>query len=196
MNCNIIRDLLPLYIDDCCSEDTRNEVKQHLEDCAACKRLFEDMSSGSMLESAAPSQPVELKRVNDWKASILQSALLFISFAIITLGVALESQTPTGFFNGFWAVSIVIPATGFMLSLANWYFVRLYRSAKSFSKYSCLLTLLLTICAFLWAALHYEYSIITTAVLTAFGPGFVLAAIFCVLSKLLSAKYAKMLGKE
>lgn len=196
MNCNIIRDLLPLCIDNCCSDETREEVLKHLEDCPGCRSVFEDMSSGSLSESPAKSDPVCLKRVNDWKASIMQSVLLFASFALIALGVALEARTPSGFFNGFWAVSLVIPATGFMLSLANWYFIRVYSSVKSFSKYSCLLTVFITLCAFVWAGFHYEHSIMTLSVPAAFGPGVILAAVFCVISKLLSAKYAKMLGKE
>ena len=36
MNCDIIKDLLPLYIDECCSEESANEVKKHLEKCKEC----------------------------------------------------------------------------------------------------------------------------------------------------------------
>lgn len=88
--------------------------------------------------------PKKMKKLNDRKASVLQSVLLFISFAVITLGVYFESKTASGFSNGLWAFSIVIPATGFMLSLANWYFIRLYKSKKCFSTSSLLVTLIIT----------------------------------------------------
>ena len=134
MECNVVKDLIPLYIDDCCSEESAKIVKEHMENCCSCKELYENMSAADM----APiiSAPKKLSRISAWKAAVLQSGLLFVSFAIITIGVALEAATPSGLMNGYWAVSLVIPATGFLLSLANWYFVRLYKSRKSFSNCS------------------------------------------------------------
>ncbi|MBQ8028037.1 MAG: zf-HC2 domain-containing protein, partial [Clostridia bacterium] len=43
MNCNIVKDLIPLYIDGCCSEESERVVEEHLEDCSECKKLFEEM---------------------------------------------------------------------------------------------------------------------------------------------------------
>lgn len=203
MNCNVVKDLIPLYIDGCCSEESATQIKEHLSGCKPCRKLFEDMNTPS--ETIAVSKvPVKLRKLNDWKASVLQSVLLFLSFGLITIGVALEAQTPYGLLNGFWAQNLVIPATGFMLSLANWYFVRLYRSRKSFSNYSLLATLGITVCAYIWAIFHYELELFGLpdfaeslhALLMFNGMGLLLTAVFCVLSKTLSAQYAKMLGKE
>lgn len=36
-HCEIVKDLLPLYIDEACSEDSRAMVKEHLKSCRACK---------------------------------------------------------------------------------------------------------------------------------------------------------------
>ena len=140
MNCNIVKDLIPLYIDGCCSEESEKVVEEHMRDCDDCKRLLEDMKSSSDIITVSES-PKTFSKLNDWKASVLQSVLLFLSFALITLGVALEARTPSGIGNGFWALNLVIPATGFMLSLANWYFVRVYKNRKSFSNYSLIATL-------------------------------------------------------
>ena len=35
--CDIVRDILPLYIDDVVSETTKNAVADHLESCHECK---------------------------------------------------------------------------------------------------------------------------------------------------------------
>ena len=35
-DCNVIRDLLPLYADEVCSEESRELVDEHLTECAAC----------------------------------------------------------------------------------------------------------------------------------------------------------------
>ena len=130
---------IPLYIDECCSEESGRIVKGHIEGCDACRKLLEDMKVLSDMESV-PKAPIIFSKLNDWKASILQSVLLFLSFALITIGVALEAKTPSGLLNGFWAYNLVIPATGFMLSLANWYFVRFYKNRQRFSIYSLVIT--------------------------------------------------------
>lgn len=209
MECNVIKDLIPLYIDDCCSEESARLVKEHMENCRSCKELYESMSAPADV-SPIGSAPQKLNRINDWKASVLQSVLLFVSFVMITMGVALEAATPSDLMNGYWALSLVIPATGFLLSLANWYFVRLYRSRKSFSNCSLFATLGMTACAYIWAGFHYKFNfseLLQGVSLLRFtdifqslaffcGSGILLTAIFCVLSKLLANKYAKMLGKE
>ena len=209
MNCNIIKDLIPLYIDGCCSAESEKVVEEHIRDCDDCKRLLEDMKSSSDIITVSES-PKTFSKLNDWKASVLQSILLFLSFALITLGVALEARTPSGIGNGFWALNLVIPATGFMLSLANWYFVRVYKSRKCFSNYSLIATLGVTLCAYIWSGFHYEMNLIDLfagndfanvleilhALLLLNGIGILLTVVFCTLSKTLSNQYAKMSGKE
>ncbi len=39
MNCNIARDLFPLYFDGLCSDDTKKQMEEHLEHCDACRQL-------------------------------------------------------------------------------------------------------------------------------------------------------------
>ena len=209
MNCDIVKDLIPLYIDGCCSEESSKIVEKHIRDCGDCKKLLDDMKTPSDIVTVSET-PKKFSKLNDWKASVLQSVLLFLSFALITLGVALEARTPSGIGNGFWALNLVIPATGFMLSMANWYFIRIYKTRKSFSNYSLIATLGVTLCAYIWSGFHYEINLldlfagntfaesleILHALLLLNGIGILLTAVFCALSKILSNQYAKMLGKE
>lgn len=209
MNCNIVKDLIPLYIDGCCSGESEKVVEEHINNCNECKKFFEDMKAPSDIVTVS-ELPKTFSKLNDWKASVLQSVLLFLSFALITVGVALEARTPSGLLNGFWALNLVIPATGLMLSLANWYFVRVYKSRKSFSNCSFLATLVITLSAYIWSGFHYEMNLIDLfsgnnfaeslevlhALLLFNGIGILLTIAFCVLSKFLSNQYAKMLGKE
>lgn len=209
MNCDIVKDLIPLYIDGCCSEESKIAVEEHIRDCDNCNKLLEDMKLSSDIVTVS-EPPKKFSKLNDWKASVLQSVLLFFSFALITFGVALEARTPSGIGNGFWALNLVIPATGFMLSLANWYFIRIYKNRKSFSNYSLIVTLGVTLCAYIWSGFHYEMNLldlfagntftesleILHALLLLNGIGILLTVVFCSLSKALSNQYAKMLGKE
>ncbi len=213
MDCNIVRDLLPLYVDDCCSEESRKTVEEHLDKCPECKKISEAMLVPAEISNDVTTVSMP-KKISEWKASVFQSILLFISFGLITFGVAKEASTPTGLMNGFWAWELVVPATGFMLSLANWYFVRLYKSRKLFSTFSCLITLGITVAAYIWSFSHYEMNIsdvaflIESILLENTGLGAVLhfvtlfffwfggSTITIILSKILSSVYAKMLGKE
>ncbi len=213
MKCNVIKDLIPLYIDDCCSEESAALVKEHLESCAECKELYEDMKTPTEVVSTS-AVPKKLKSINGWKASILQSVLLFVSFALITIGVYFEAATTYyDIENNNWAFALVIPATGFMLSLANWYFVRFYKSKKAFSNCSWLATLSITVIADIWAIFHYEINLAeiaaeftninTTDFFEALAvlcllalPNVLLTAFFCALSKFTSYKFATMVGKE
>lgn len=45
MNCEIVQDLLPLYHDRVCSEESRRAVEEHLEGCGACRQLLADMDT-------------------------------------------------------------------------------------------------------------------------------------------------------
>ena len=40
VDCDVIRDLLPLYADDACSEKSRDMVKEHLLDCPDCRQML------------------------------------------------------------------------------------------------------------------------------------------------------------
>ena len=193
MDCNVIMDLLPLYVDECCSEESERLVAEHLEACESCRKIYDQMRETCQTYAEKPNS-VKLHRVSDWKASVLQSVMLFVSFAIITLGVILEGSTPTGKTNGLWAVALIVPATGYLLSLANWFFVRVYKSRKMFSYGSCVATLTITLLGYVWATIHYAGAITIASPLVWFGV--VLSAVFCVLSKVLSNQYALLLGRE
>lgn len=43
--CEIVQDLLPLYVDGACSESSVAMVKEHLESCPECKTLYEKLCS-------------------------------------------------------------------------------------------------------------------------------------------------------
>ena len=43
--CGIIRDLLPLYIDGVCNEESKTAVESHLSECEKCRLYYEAMKS-------------------------------------------------------------------------------------------------------------------------------------------------------
>lgn len=193
MNCDVIKDLLPLYVDKCCSRASEKLVEEHLEICADCRKAFEGMRF-CCGEQKPRKQEVRLHPISSWKASLLQAVMLFMSFAVMTLGVILEGSTPAGKTNGLWAAALIVPAAGYLLSVANWFFVRVYKSRRMFSSGSCIATLSITVLGYVWAAFHYAGGIALTSPLV--WCGIVLTVVFCILSKVLSDRYALLLGKE
>lgn len=45
MNCEIIKDLLPLYIDSLSSEESNIEITAHLQGCTDCNQVYEQMKT-------------------------------------------------------------------------------------------------------------------------------------------------------
>ncbi len=37
MKCSIAEDLLPLYVEEICSEETRKELEEHIKNCKECR---------------------------------------------------------------------------------------------------------------------------------------------------------------
>ena len=40
MNCKIVQDLLPSYIDHTCSKETKQIVEEHIDGCCECRDLL------------------------------------------------------------------------------------------------------------------------------------------------------------
>lgn len=198
MKCEVIRDLIPLYIDGCLSDESIVLLEEHLEHCDACRALLELMHKAEPVkEEKMPVSSEGIKGVSLWKASILQAILQLVSFLLIVIGVTMEASD-NAVENGFWATGLIVPATAFMLSLVNWYFVRLYRDRTRFFIATAVFDFILTCAGYIWAVVHYEFSFSES--FTDFGLGFVygipLSIVLCVLSAFFADKYGLLAGKE
>ena len=49
LNCEIIRDLLPSYIDGLTSQESNRLVEEHLESCAECREYLKEMQAESFI---------------------------------------------------------------------------------------------------------------------------------------------------
>lgn len=56
MKCAVIQDLLPLYCDRACSQESVQEIEEHLKACPQCRAWLEQMQS-SMGLSESPNTP-------------------------------------------------------------------------------------------------------------------------------------------
>ncbi len=108
--CNIIRDILPLYVENIVSEDTASLVEEHLEGCAKCREELKAAKAAGEIEktcnSAAGLQEKEAeplkalkrkmrrKRIHAVLLSFLAAVVLVggILFVFLCVGFASDSE--------------------------------------------------------------------------------------------------------
>lgn len=119
--CNIIRDILPLYIEEIVSEDTVSFVEEHLEKCAACRTELENMKAPNALEIVASNtqandeKPLKaFAKMWNRKKRIVISAFAAILLLVVLLGSCFVSYLKFDTANPFAAASgfIQIVAVG------------------------------------------------------------------------------------
>lgn len=65
--CGIIRDLLPLYIDDVCNEESKQAVENHLSECKKCRNYYESMKSTEGFVAKENDNSEDMKMANNLK---------------------------------------------------------------------------------------------------------------------------------
>lgn len=86
MNCNIIKDLLPSYIDGICSEDTVVAIEKHIEHCQGCKDTMQIMqqSTAQIVETNVKAAKEPFKRINQKRRYQVIIAIL-MTFMVTTI---------------------------------------------------------------------------------------------------------------
>lgn len=62
MKCEIIRDLVPLYLDGVCSEETKKMVEEHLAECTECREYIEQLKADLNMRKE-PVEDLEDKKI-------------------------------------------------------------------------------------------------------------------------------------
>lgn len=93
IQCEIIRDILPLYAEDMVSQPTRDMVDEHLEECKECTN---ELSSLRKQDAPAESGMKALKRVKNTirRRSLLAVMAAIFLIATLLLGGALMLDAP------------------------------------------------------------------------------------------------------
>lgn len=101
ISCDVIRDLLPLYCDDVCSEDSRKIVDGHLQTCPKCSGLLQKMKTEYRLPTAEEQSQEEMMKdmASVWRQSVRKS---FCRGVLITICACLILT------GGHWALTRLI----------------------------------------------------------------------------------------
>ena len=57
LDCCVVRDLLPLYVENMVSDQTAEQIKQHLSECPDCQNEYDSFGSTSRLDALEVPQP-------------------------------------------------------------------------------------------------------------------------------------------
>ena len=89
IKCTIIQDVLPLYIDEVVSQDTKEMVDEHLQHCEKCQKEYESMKRE--LYIPAENKASIIKNISKkWrKKKVIISFASIFATAIILLGAYL-----------------------------------------------------------------------------------------------------------
>lgn len=79
-DCNIVRDLLPLYIENMVSEDTAAFIKEHLANCPACSKALGDMNTPIM-----PVAKMNVASLKNIKKKLYKNKVQTIVFTVIVV---------------------------------------------------------------------------------------------------------------
>ena len=90
ISCEIIKDLLPLYHDGVCSNDSKTMVEDHLAYCDSCKAELQSMDDELSMNHAEQNlnEAEAVKKLSRrWKKGMTRSLLKGILIAIVIIAI-------------------------------------------------------------------------------------------------------------
>lgn len=112
-DCQVAKDLMPLYVEDLVSEESRAFVEEHMKKCSDCKRFYEQMKKD--YAENAKDEPdaqqydkliVHFVKYQNW---------LKLSFAfVLTMAAVVFSMTPVPFLSTFFLLVAAPVASAFL----------------------------------------------------------------------------------
>ena len=84
ISCGIIEDLIPLYKENLCSDESRALVEEHISECESCRALAESVEPPKVAELSDADEQKPFKKVNSkLKRSRLKVIILSVLLAVI-----------------------------------------------------------------------------------------------------------------
>jgi hypothetical protein len=92
--CAVVRDLLPMYVDDVCSEESRKFVRRHLESCPECLQICRDLQNEEIENALKTEKNNVLKhhalqeKSRAFRAGLIISGILLLPVIIVMIVAA------------------------------------------------------------------------------------------------------------
>lgn len=113
--CDIVQDLLPLYYDNACSEESRRFVEKHLPGCNDCQKMYNELKENNVDEVLAKESKgilerhAKIERNAAYKAGVVIAAILLLPI-VITFIVQLATGMGLGVFSVVTASMLLVAA--------------------------------------------------------------------------------------
>ncbi|MCI8386908.1 MAG: zf-HC2 domain-containing protein [Clostridiales bacterium] len=162
LDCDVVRDLMPLYIDKVCSESSTSLVREHLNCCDECRGLYAAMS-------ASIDKP-ERERVNDAAAfKRLMKLIAGIAAAALMMGICIAVNLSGAWMGGPAGAVNLFATIGYIIFFAS--FSIITRRSKIFSRISFLLALLTLVSSLLCFSVRIgaEFMTVPSVILSIFS---------------------------
>lgn len=120
LNCSIIKDLIPSYLDGICSEDSREAVEEHLASCEPCRAHAKSLERLQLIPGRSHEGELDfMKLVKRYYArkNALGAALLFVLSVMILPVIATLHPNRE---NIFYHILFTVLAIGTYLLLSNY----------------------------------------------------------------------------
>lgn len=85
-DCDIVKDLMPLYIDELLSENSKIFVKDHIDSCEACRKYYEKLSKEVRIPSSKDLRKADLKALEYLKATLSKKIMKRVLGVVLVIG--------------------------------------------------------------------------------------------------------------
>ena len=115
IDCEVIRDLMPLYVDGTASEKSRAAVDEHIAECALCREMLEEMRQEVPAELMG-RQSDELVQKLRWRRRLRVLALVLVGIVLSMAGAKLAWEGWCYYCNDF---AVLSEESDYLIELAH-----------------------------------------------------------------------------
>ena len=112
INCSLIKDLLPLYIDELCSNESTEIIKNHLEVCEECNKEYSQLKKEPILKEVK-----ETLETDDTYISGFEDADISLRYSKPKLKVKINKDGIIE--SGEWSYTVCIDIENLRIDVKN-----------------------------------------------------------------------------
>ncbi len=117
-NCEVIKDLLSLYVEDLVSDESRSFIEVHLQSCQECNLIYEKVKNDYEKTNNSETNEKDVERLVSQFAKYQN--VLKLSFAfLLTLMAVVFSKIPIPFISTF-SLLVLVPIISFFVYKRIW----------------------------------------------------------------------------
>lgn len=131
ISCEIIKDLLPNYIDNVLSNKGKKIVEEHINNCDSCRKEYD------ILRSSLAINTIDATKINYFKKVNLKLLITIIALLVVTVisGILLTFYTESNFDEGimtllFSMFAFILMIIKFVIPLVGLVFSTIYLKNK------------------------------------------------------------------